>query len=76
METFTNISVIWLWLVPLAIILITFRKHGLSDVKEFFYLLLTCNVLSGILVIFIAYVYLPLTIPESIYKIIKENPIK
>jgi len=76
METLYFIAKIWIYLSIIAIILISFTKNGTQHLREYGYLLLTCNIFSGIMVLFIAYAYLPFTIIESLIKIIKENPIR
>ena len=66
----------WVWLCVVALMLIPLRKNGLQDLKEYAMLLYTCNILSGLVVLIVAYTVLPFTIIESVYRIIKENKIR
>ncbi len=71
-----DIARVWIYLAIAGLFLIMLTKEGIQHLKEYAMLLYTCNLLSGIFVIFIAYLYLPFTIVESIIKIIKENPMR
>lgn len=76
MEMLMKFVAIWSMLVVIAMLLILMTKNGYSNLSEYFFILYTCNLFSGLLVMLIMWSYMPFTIIESIARIIKENPMR
>ena len=74
MNQLLTISVLWLLLDIVALEIISRTKNGMNDIYDLYAQLKDLNLIaSKIYVILHLMLFLPFTIPVSIYKIIKEN---